>query len=257
MSNIYFGIPTYKRVDKQITLKYLKEIGVEKEYIILATQTTEEYEQCKELYSNDCTVIYQEKHNLSGNRNTIIDYLPKGSCVLILDDDIDGFEIKKNGKLERMTGKQFLEVVSKMFQLSLQKGSKLWGIYPVRNAYFMEDEFIVKYNRPIIAVHGVVTSELRYNEEQTVKEDYLFVCDNLAKGLPTLRLENMTSTAKHLTNAGGCKDQWGENDECYERILKKYPQYIIPNKKRKGEILLKNNITVGIRNKDNRKVRLF
>lgn len=257
MSDIYYGIPTYKRVDEQITLNFLKGIGIDKEHIILATQLKDEYEKCKELYSDYCTVIYRENvHNLSGNRNTIINYLPKDTNVLILDDDIEGFEVNRNGKLQKLSGKHFIEIVERMFHIARKYNSKLWSIYPVENAYFMEKEPIIKFNKAIICVHGVITSDLRYNEEQTVKEDYLFVGDNLAKGYPTLRLENVTSNAKHLTNKGGCKDQWGTNKECMERVLKKYPQYIVKNTKREGEILMKKNIMVGIKEK-NKKVRLF
>lgn len=257
MNDIYYGIPTYKRVNEQITLQFLKDIGIDKDHIILATQLEDEYEECKKLYSNDCIVIYRENvHNLSGNRNTIINYLPKDTNVLILDDDIESFEINKNGKLEKLSGEHFKEIVKRMFYLARKYKSKLWSVYPVENAYFMEQEPIVKFNRPIICVHGVITSELRYNEEQTVKEDYLFVCDNFVKGYPTLRLENVTSNAKHWTNNGGCKDQWGTNDECLKRLITKYPQYVKLNTKRNGEVLIKNNIKVGINNNVN-KVRLF
>ena len=257
MNDIFYGIPTYKRVNEQITLKFLKNIGIDKDHIILATQLEEEYEQCKKLYSNDCIVIYRENvHNLSGNRNTIINYLPKDTNVLILDDDIESFEINKNGKLQKLSGEHFKEIVKRMFYLARKYKSKLWSVYPVENAYFMEKEPIVKFNRPIICVHGVITSELRYDEEQTVKEDYMFVGDNLAKGYPTLRLENVTSNAKHWTNNGGCKDQWNTNDECMKKLLNKYPQYLKVNTKRQGEVLMKNNIKIGVKN-DITKVRLF
>lgn len=246
MSEIFYGIPTYKRVDAQITLNFLHSIGIDKQHIILATQLEDEFERCKELYSDICTVIYREGvHNLSGNRNTIIEYLPIGTNVLILDDDIEGFEINVNGKLQKLSGKHFITIVERMFFLAREYNSKLWSVYPVENAYFMEKTPIIKFNRPVICVHGLITSDLRYDEEQTVKEDYMFVCDNFAKGYPTLRLENVTSNAKHWTNKGGCKDQWGTNAECMERVLKKYPQYVVKNPKREGEILLKNNIKIG------------
>lgn len=148
MSNIYYGIPTYKRVNEQITLHFLKSIGIDKEHIILATQLEDEYEECKKLYSNDCTVIYRDNvHNASGNRNTILEYLPKDTNVLILDDDIESFEVNKNGKLEKLSGKHFIEIVERMFYLCRKYKSKLWSVYPVENAYFMEKEPIVKFNK--------------------------------------------------------------------------------------------------------------
>lgn len=241
----YYGIPTYKRTDKQITLEFLKGIGVDKKHIILATQLPEEYEYCKARYGEDCTVIYREAHNAAGNRNTIIDYLPEDTNVVILDDDISGFEINVDGKLQPMEKDEFLEVVEKMFALARKHNSKLWSVYPVRNAYFMQDEYVVKFNRPIICVYGLITSDLRFDEAQTVKEDYLFVCQNLERGYPTLRLENVTTTAKHWTNSGGCKDQWGTNEECLNRLLTGYPQYVKKNPRREGEVLLKTKIRLG------------
>lgn len=255
--NFFFGIPTYKRVDEQLTLAYLKRRGVERERIILATQTEEEYIACKERYDADCVVIFRAAHNLSGNRNTIIDYFPPSTNVLILDDDIMGFERNKNGTLVELSGNEFIDIADKMFEKTRAFGGKLWSVYPVRNAYFMEREPIIKFNRAIICVHGVITSDLRYAEEQTVKEDYLFVCENLAKGYPTLRLENVVANAKHLTNAGGCKGQWDTNDECYERVLRLYPQFVVANSKRAGEVLMRKNIPVGAKIRGLNSVRLF
>lgn len=257
MLDFYFGIPTYKRVNEQLTLAYLKGLGIERERIILATQTEAEFEACKELYGNDCIVIYREAHNLSGNRNTIIDYLPTDTGVLILDDDITGFEVNKGGKLEPISGKALIEIASRMFELCRKYGGKLWSVYPVRNAYFMEREPLVKFNKAIICVHGVITSDLRYDEEQTVKEDFMFVCDNFAKGYPTLRLDNVVAAAKHWTNDGGCKDQWGTNDECLKRLVRKYPQYIKHNAKRRGEVLIRQNVPVGAANQGIKNVRLY
>ena len=254
---IYYGIPTYKRVNEQITLKFLNKMKIDKKHIILSTQNKEEYIKCSEMYSDICTVIYGEKSNLSGNRNNIIDFLPNDSNVLILDDDINSFKKNKNGKLEDLTREQFIEMVEKMFLLTRKYGGKLWSVYPVANTYFMEKEPVVKFNRPIICVHGVITTkDLRYNENQTVKEDYMFVCDNLICNYPTLRLENVTTDAKHFTNNGGCKEQWVENDKCFKTLLSKYSDYVIANKKRPGEILLKNNIKVGPVKYGIKKVRL-
>lgn len=257
MNDIFYGIPTYKRADAQITLAFLKSIGIDKSHIIMSTQIPEDYNKCKELYSDDCVVIYRPANNLSGNRNTIIDHLPVGTNVLILDDDISGFEMNKRGTLVPITGKAFIELVDRMFFLTRKYGGKLWSVYPVRNAYFMEDTPVIKFNKAIIAVHGVITSDLRYDERQTVKEDYLFVCENLKRGYPTLRIENITSCAKHWTNDGGCKDQWHTNDECYKRLFKEYPQYINANTKRPGEVLLKQNIKVGPVVHGIKKVRLY
>lgn len=240
---IYYGIPTYKRADKQITLEFLKSIGIAKEQIVLATQVPEEYEYCKARYGDDCIVIYREGvHNAAGNRNTILDYLEPDSNVLILDDDICGFEKNVGGKLQKVSEAEFKDFTEKMFKLARKHNSLLWGVYPVRNAYFMEEDPVVKFNRPTISVHGIITSDLRFNERMTVKEDYYFVGENLKSGHPTMRLENVTVNAKHLTNEGGCKGQWDTNAECVNILLTAFPEFIKENPRREGEVLLKTKI---------------
>lgn len=240
----YFGIPSYKRAGKVTTIDFLYEIGAKKNQIFLSTQNLEDFNLYKELYGDKVNVIYGEGYSLSDNRNTLIDNFPEGTELVILDDDIKCFDIKKNNKLTRVPNKMVIPLIEQIFKKCKQYNCKVWSFYPVNNAYFMKDDFEIKFNCPIICLHGLITTELRYNNEYIVKEDYDFVCRNFNRGYGTMRLNNISIHANHYSLSGGCKDQWETNDVLAEKLLKAFPKYLKKHHSRQGEVLMRNNIKI-------------
>lgn len=240
----YFGIPSYKRADNQETLNYLNKLGYKKENIILSVQTQQDYEAYQK-YGDKCTIIYKEGNCVGDNRNNILEYLPKNEKVVMLDDDIFSIQQLKDNKLENINSKIELDkFIENAFEFCLKNNARIWGVYPVDNAYFMK-KTIDKQNIVIGCVVGLVNI-FKFNREYRTKEDYELCCREISQGYNCIRFNNITAKAKHKTNSGGCKEDWKFeiNKKCADMLIKTYPHLIKRNSKKLDEVRF-----VGKRNK--------
>ena len=192
---IKFAIPSYKRVDKQLSLKMLKDFGYEKDDIYISTETKEDYEAYKEKYSKDCNVIYKEGHSVTENRNALIDYFDKGQWVVMLDDDIQGFYKLAGKTLKKIeTRNEIDKMFNDFFEYTEKNNGKMWGVYPCKNAYFMKQT--INKKDIINSCLGLIIDE-RFDEELKTKEDIELCCRYINKGYNIIRFNFITYDVKH------------------------------------------------------------
>ena len=233
----YFGIPSYKRSQEQLTIKYLNELGYNKENIILSTQTEEDYKAYKNLYSDFATIIFNSGNSVGDNRNNILRFLPKYSEVVMLDDDIKSLQVLDGDKLRNISTKTELDwYIETSFKYTKSNNARLWGVYPVNNAYFMKKS-IDKKNILIGCVMGIINC-FEFDSNFRTKEDYELCSREIKKGYNCIRFNYLTANAKHKTNAGGCKDDWKFeiNKRCADMLIAKYPDLIKRNTKKLDEV---------------------
>lgn len=164
----------------------------------------------------------------------------------MLDDDIEGVyrlgtneHLKK--ELKKMSGSEFKEFSEYAFTLLEKNNIKLWGMYPVYNAFYMDN----KINRTgfcIGTMIGIINNELRFDPTLYLKEDYDFTIKNIIKYKKVARFNYITTKADHYNNPGGCCQQRKEDpnkESLYcDRLLAKYPGITRRNPKRENEILI-------------------
>jgi hypothetical protein len=233
----YFGIPSYKRGHEQLTLKYLNKLGYHPRQIIISTQTEEDYAEYQRKYGKDCTVIYGQGNCVGDNRNNILQFLEKGVNIVMLDDDIKSLQKLTNGKLKDIDTKEELDnFIENAFDYCKVNRARIWGVYPVNNAYFMKAS-IDKKNILIGCVLGL-KNEFLFDSKFRTKEDYELCCREITNGYNCIRFNNVTANAKHKTNAGGCKDDWKFeiNKKCADMLIQKYPKLIKRNTKKPEEV---------------------
>ena len=166
-----------------------------------------------------------------------------------MDDDLEGIyklqsEIKF-GVIKKTLAKKPPEATRQFFQRAFntieKNNTKLWGIYPVYNPFYMSSQISNK-GFVIGSLCGIINSDIEYQDDLPLKEDYAFTIDHILKYKKIARYDYITIKAKHYTNKGGCVDLRKDKEEleymCCQRMLNKYPQYVKLNPKRKNEILL-------------------
>lgn len=236
MQKIKFAIPTYKRVEKQLTLQMLKEFGYEKDDIVISTQTQEDFEQYFNKYNSECSVIFREGHSVTDNRNTLIDYFNKGDWVVMLDDDIQAFYKLSGKKLTKISTKEeFNRMLNDFFEYTERNNGKIWGVYPCKNAFFMKQSIDKK---DIVNTCLGLIIDQRFDETLKAKEDIELCCRYIKSGYNVIRFNFITFDAKHR-NKGGCSDVWksNENELVSKKLVAKYPKLLRLNTTRKGEVL--------------------
>jgi hypothetical protein len=240
---VFYAIPSYKRPDGlyKKTLTTLKKYSIPVKDITIflhSNEEKEEYEKIipKEYYGK--IVVHNLPKGIKGVRNYIMDYYPLNAEYVSLDDDVSGFLEPKNGKLKHI--KSLKEIVSKAYKICKEKKLSMWGFYPVCNAYFMKGDPITYDLRFIVGGCMGFINKRRY-VTLNLKVDYELTLINYTKDGGVLRFNNICVRHTTFSKKGGIEqnhdDRLAEYKKVSDILIKKYPEYVILNKKREGEIL--------------------
>lgn len=233
------AIPSKARPDI-ITLDLLKSNEI---YIFVEPQDLNDYKKYKgrvkkivNIEKNDQGIVYV--------RNFILDYFKQGDEVMMLDDDIQGFYRMAGKEVVKIGIEDTMKLFEQSFKICQNGGSKLWGLYPIANAFYMSCKNPINVKGFIIATAcGIVVSDLRFEEEAGLKEDYDFTMQHIKKFGKVLRWNCYAVKAKHYKNKGGLTEirtKEKEKKVC-DYLKKKYPGAIVDNPRRENEVLIRIN----------------
>jgi len=231
-NNYVVAIPSYKRapilIDK--TLKTLKEGGVSASKIHIFVANKDEYKEYNELIPKELySKIIVGKIGIANQRVFIKRYFKEGQMVVSLDDDIEGLFKMTTAK---PAGLVKLKAVDTFFKEAFTRlkteGLYIWGIYPVRNPFFMKNNVSTGLKFIIGALYGFInrhdkTLEPSVNSEG--KEDYEQSILYYKKDGGVLRYNNITIKTKFLAEGGLGKieKRFEMNKKAAEYLHKTYP----------------------------------
>ena len=241
---VFYAIPSYKRAHGLYTktLTTLKNYKIPAKDITLFLHSEKEkaeYEHSipKEYYGK--IIVHNLPKGIGNIRNFIMDYYPFNTEYVSLDDDVTGFLESVKGKLKPI--QSLKTVVSNAFKLCHQKKINMWGFYPVCNAFFMKGTPITTDLRFIVGgCMGMINK--RRHVHLDMKEDYELTLLHFKEDGGVLRFN--TICVKHNTNSkrGGIEKDQTQRLADYKKassyLIKHYPENVILNKKKEGEILL-------------------
>lgn len=240
---IYFGIPTYKRAEKQSTLEYLERVGVKREQIYMSVQTKDDYRDysARGYAERVAKLLYREGANLSENANTILDYLPKNARIVILDDDIKTLS-KLSG--EKLVDIETLDGFNGFLQFGYSIANQLktigFSVYPCHNSYFMS----MTYNKAHIGegtLLALTNTGIRFDAQFDTKCDYELTCRIIRHYGAYPRLNMYACNAPHYTK-GGCEVNWRDRKKVLQdafTLTELYSELVKQNSKKEGEVLMK------------------
>jgi hypothetical protein len=238
MSSYVIAIPTYNRVEEVTnkTLNTLKEGGINKNkiYLFVANKTQYDlYEQNvpKQLYKE----IVIGKKGITNQRIFISQYFNEMQYVISMDDDVEQLEILKGEKLVKMNN------INKFFMdaYKLMKKEKLfiWGIYPVRNPFFMYDEITYDLRFLIGVTFGFITrhnNKLKMSIKAETKEDYEQTILYYLMDGGIIRYNNVTAKTKFNAPGGLGTDRFERNKKAAEYLTQKYKEIVSRNDRKDG-----------------------
>lgn len=158
---------------------------------------------------------------------------------LQLSDDLK--KIKKAHSKTQTEEVKLLNCVKEMASTGQKFGAKLCGVAPTSNPFFYNPEKPFKNKAFIVGdMILVFPSDLRFDENMSLKEDYDFTLSHLRKYGKVLRFDNILAEFMHRSNKGGAvayrtSDMEKKN---IEYLKKKWGNAIRENPRRKDEILL-------------------
>lgn len=228
--NYVIAIPSYNRSDviSNKTLKTLYEGYITKNKIYIFVANQREYNLYKQNVSSEMyNKIIIGKKGITNQRNFIANYFPEGQYVISLDDDIESLEMLKGDKLVKL--KNINDFFIEAYKLLKKNNLYIWGIYPVRNPFFMYKETTYDLRFIIGVVFGFITrhtSKLKMNIHAETKEDYEQTILYFQMDGGIVRFNNITAKTKFNSEGGLGTDRYERNKLAAEYLYKKYPDII-------------------------------
>lgn len=196
---VKFFAPSYKRPEKSITQIHYPDVK-----IVVRESEAEEYRA----NGNDIVVCPDSAQgNLCRVRNWILDNLyDDADCIVIIDDDcsyIGRWEEQSQIKFNMNDLQEFCENIA---NITKEMGFHFWGLNCVtdKGAYREYTPFgTLQYIGGPFQAH-LKTSDVRYDEELPLKEDYDITLQHIHKYKGCLRVNFAHYNVKQAEQEGGC-----------------------------------------------------
>jgi len=224
------AIPTYNRSDiiYKKTLSTLLNGGVNYKNIFIFVANKIEYQKYEEVLPKECyNKIIIGKIGIAKQRTFIRNYFKEGEYVVSIDDDVEEVLQLKNNKLAKI--KDLHTFFMKAYEDLKREKRYLWGIYPVKNPFFMKNTLSDGLTFVIGVLHGYIVRHLNSltpNTQSEGKEDYEQSILYYNKDGGVLRYNYITIKTKFLAKGGLGEDRFETNKKAAEYLFKKYPKFI-------------------------------
>lgn len=231
------AIPSYKRYHEiySKSIQTLLNGGVHytKIYIFVANKDEKEkYVDSLKQYGKCYSKIIVGKLGINNQRKFIIKYFEEGTNVVFMDDDVETIE-KLNIETEKLNMvKNLHTLICDAFFECIEKDIFLWGIYPVRNVFFMKPRPEKSYGLRFI-LGTFYGQRIRHSKDLITgvaeKEDVENSILHYKKDCGVLRLERIALKTKFYNPKGGIcamtKDRKKIHEKSAKQLEKKYGEY--------------------------------
>lgn len=196
-------IPTFKRVDKQITLESIPDNLKKITYLVV-------YEEEKEYlkkYNVNLLVVPKSVRGIGKKRQYVVEYFPKEK-ILFLDDDLKFYKrLDGQTKLQPIKDNN-LEELYNWVKMCLEKGYGIVGCSAQGGNNRFKGNFT--YFGRIWAFYGINTEilnkhNIRYDQIE-VMEDFNVVLDLLRYGYRSIINTQFAHGQKASNQSGGCSE---------------------------------------------------
>jgi len=222
------AIPTYNRSDiiSSKSLITLKEGRVDKKRIYLFVANKKEHDIYvrnvpKELYHK----IIIGKLGITNQRNFIAKFFPENQYIVSMDDDVEEVLQLKGEKLVKL--KDLDHFFHEAHKILKKEHLFLWGVYPVKNAFFMKPNMTTDLRFVIGVLFGYINRPMkRPSIKSETKEDYEQTILYYFMDGGVLRFNNITIKTKFHAEGGLGTDRVERNRLAAEYLKKTYPEII-------------------------------
>ena len=222
------AIPTYNRSDiiSSKSLTTLKEGRVDKKRIYLFVANKKEYDIYeknvpKELYHK----IIIGRLGITNQRNFIAKFFPENQYIVSMDDDVEEVLQLRGEKLVKV--RDLDQFFREAYHILKKEHLFLWGVYPVRNAFFMQPTMTTDLRFVIGVLFGYINRPMkRPSIKSETKEDYEQTILYYFMDGGVVRFNNITIKTKFHAEGGLGTDRVEKNRLAAEYLKKTYPDII-------------------------------
>jgi hypothetical protein len=237
-------VPSYNRPegfrDKTLATLKFHQVPPSSIYLFVANEEQKDVYE-KVLKKGEVGHIIVAEKGLPQVRNFIFNYFPKGTPLVSFDDDVRGFVRLEGEKLRPLRVPEFKQLVDLAFTECKRVGANFWGDYPVPNGFYMENS--ISYDLKFImgSFWGCLNpgSDVQITIGHGEKEDYMRTIQFWERDGKVVRMNFWAHKTATYNEAGGLqsdgvKARQEREHSTVDKMLKKYPQYVRRNPRRKG-----------------------
>ncbi len=241
-------IPSYKRYKTltQKTLSVLETHNILPKIIYVFVANENE----KKLYIDILDRKYHKniiigKVGLRDQRNFIQQYFPIGTNIVEMDDDIKEIYELSHVSLTNKYNKKMKPIsdldtfIQNAFQSCTNAKLNLWGVYPIDNAYFMNNNVTTDLRLIVGPFWGMINRHdndliLELNEKEDVERTIKY----FVKDGGVMRFNNVSIETTYYKTPGGMQsngvDRKAEALKSANYLVKKYPKLVTMNMNKKS-----------------------
>lgn len=221
------AIPSYHRPTtlRDKTLAYLRRTDVDVSRVTVFVADQEQRKAYAAVLPGVKLVVAVP--GMRAVRNFIQTYYKEGTLVLNLDDDIETI-IRRDSDKVAVEETSLDAVICKGFEEARRRGARLWGIYPVKNPFFMKDRVSAGLFYIEGAVWGFTTSHSpAYSVTLDDKEDFERSLLCFQNDGVVVRLDRWAMVSKFYKEPGGMQHDGKRTRErilsSAEALVKRFP----------------------------------
>jgi hypothetical protein len=236
-------IPSYKREEtvQSKTLATLKRYGIPASKITIFVANKEQkavYEAA--LPRGAVKELIVGEPGLAQVRNYILDYYPKGTKIVMMDDDVTGFvERREDGGIRPL--RSLNAVINRGFAEAAKAGASLWGVYPVPNGFFMKPTITTDLKFIIGSFWGIINpgaGEGGIRLPMSEKEDYIRTLMSFDRDGAVVRINYVSPKTAYYKEPGGMQTdpkRLEKQHAAVKYLLETWPDKVMLNPRRKSE----------------------
>lgn len=235
--NFQIAIPSYLRAQtlRNKTIAYLERCGVNFSRVTVFVADEDERKMYEDFVPPECQIVVG-KPGMRAIRNFIQDFYPEGERVLNLDDDLDSLIMRLDEK-ESVPFYDLIPLANQGFEFCSRTGTRLWGVYPVDNPYFMKPTVSFDLKYIVGTVWGCIntqTDALRVTLDD--KEDFERTIKCYLEGGSVVRFNHIACRTNYYGEPGGMQVERTEQrvTESAKFLAKKYPHLCSLNATKKS-----------------------
>ena len=218
------AIPSYNRPTEILkkTLKTLNDSGIDKERIYIFVANAEQ----AELYKPTMCKIVVGVIGIANQRVFISNYFPIGQYIISLDDDVEELQTLQDGKLVRLI--DLHGFFTSAYETLMRENLFIWGIYPVRNAFFMKSGVMTKSLKFLLGVcYGYINRNLKElyptaEGKEDIEQSILY----FKRDGGVIRFNHIAVKTKFNAVGGLGKDRFEMNEKASQLLKEKYPNIV-------------------------------
>lgn len=233
------AIPSYRRAGlvNERTLRAAADAGVPRERVFLFV-CADEYEDY--LAAVDPGLVGEivpesPPATHAGARNAIVDHFGSG-LVVQMDDDMRGLVERVDDKTLRQV-EDYPALFDLGFDLTEKHNATMWGVYPVRNPYFMKDRVRTGLCLLLGGCYGQNLSGRKCERVSLdVKTDYELSLQHFMADGVLVRMEWVTCDTSVYTGSGGLIGLRDETNSqaAIDTLMSRYPGLVKTKKAKTG-----------------------